>query len=201
MKGRCIIFKVKEFRKLLDAPTYGKVVIPMSLLYSRQNKASMVMWKFIQPALEDENTEAGKIQLSLTYQPSESIVVLGILAAEDLRNNSVSGFVDPFVKVIVKLNGISRFFECTTDPVHHSLHPMWQEHHEMLVNPSELHRLAVDVQVRDNSVTARGMGNFLGRVRLGHGTRGQGARHWGRMLQNPQTEVVLWHTLVFDILG
>ncbi|XP_062263551.1 synaptotagmin Va isoform X2 [Platichthys flesus] len=187
--GQTLVLQVFDFDRFGKHDNIGEIKIPMNSIDLAQ---PINEWKDLVGGEKEEIEKLGDVCISLRYVPTAGKLTVNIMEAKNLKKMDVGGLSDPFVKVVLQLNG-KRLKKKKTSVKQNTLNPYFNESFSFEIPFSQIQKLQVVITVYDYDKL--GSNDAIGKCWMGYGASGVGLRHWSEMLANPRRPVAQWHTL------
>ncbi|CAL8134646.1 unnamed protein product [Orchesella dallaii] len=151
---------------------------------------------------EEKEWGRGRLLLSLTYLTEKSLLLVGVIQAQDLPALDHNGTSDPFVKVRLLHDSslgalstgcfsVNRKFR--TSVKWRTLNPEFREEFSLKVSIVDLPRLALVISVWDKDLGKND--DYIGGIVLSTASKGPRLQHWLEMLRLPNARHFKWHTI------
>lgn len=153
---------------------------------------SIEEWRNLEKAKVD-STRLGDICFSLRYVPTSGKLTVVILEAKNLKKMDVGGLSDPYVKIVLLMNG-KRLKKKKTTIKKFTLNPYYNESFTFDVPFENIQKIQLSLKVVDYDRI--GSDDAIGKVVVGcNAPSGSELRHWIDMLASPRRPIAQWHTL------
>lgn len=185
---KTLVFAVYDFDRFSKHDQIGEVKIPMTTVDLAQ---TIEEWRELTSV--DHNKEIlGDICFSLRYVPTAGKLTVVVLEAKNLKKMDVGGLSDPYVKIVLMMNG-KRLKKKKTSIKKCTLNPYYNESFSFEVPFEQIQKVQLVVTVVDYDRI--GTSDPIGKVTLGCNATGTELRHWMDMLASPRRPIAQWHSL------
>ncbi|XP_028967744.1 synaptotagmin 1 [Galendromus occidentalis] len=185
---KTLVFAIYDFDRFSKHDQIGEVKIPMTTVDLAQ---TIEEWRDLTSV--DHNKEIlGDICFSLRYVPTAGKLTVVVLEAKNLKKMDVGGLSDPYVKIVLMMNG-KRLKKKKTSIKKCTLNPYYNESFSFEVPFEQIQKVQLVVTVVDYDRI--GTSDPIGKVTLGCNATGTELRHWMDMLASPRRPIAQWHSL------
>ncbi|XP_018495410.2 synaptotagmin 1, partial [Galendromus occidentalis] len=185
---KTLVFAVFDFDRFGKHDQIGEVKIPMNSIDLAQ---TIEEWRDLTSADNDKEV-LGDICFTLRYVPTAGKLTVVILEAKNLKKMDVGGLSDPYVKIVLMMNG-KRLKKKKTSIKKCTLNPYYNESFSFEVPFEQIQKVQLVVTVTDYDRI--GTSDPIGKVVLGCNATGTELRHWMDMLASPRRPIAQWHSL------
>jgi len=185
---KTLVFAVFDFDRFGKHDQIGEVKIPMNTIDLAQ---TIEEWRDL-TSVENDKEVLGDICFSLRYVPTAGKLTVVILEAKNLKKMDVGGLSDPYVKIVLMMNG-KRLKKKKTSIKKCTLNPYYNESFAFEVPFEQIQKVQLVVTVVDYDRI--GTSDPIGKVVLGCNATGTELRHWMDMLASPRRPIAQWHSL------
>ena len=185
---KTLVFAVFDFDRFGKHDQIGEVKIPMNTIDLAQ---TIEEWRDLTSADNDKEV-LGDICFTLRYVPTAGKLTVVILEAKNLKKMDVGGLSDPYVKIVLMMNG-KRLKKKKTSIKKCTLNPYYNESFSFEVPFEQIQKVQLVVTVTDYDRI--GTSDPIGKVVLGCNATGTELRHWMDMLASPRRPIAQWHSL------
>ncbi|XP_022647839.1 synaptotagmin 1-like [Varroa jacobsoni] len=185
---KTLVFAIFDFDRFSKHDQIGEVKIPMNTIDLAQ---TIEEWRDL-TSVDNDKEVLGDICFSLRYVPTAGKLTVVILEAKNLKKMDVGGLSDPYVKIVLMMNG-KRLKKKKTSIKKCTLNPYYNESFAFEVPFEQIQKVQLMVTVVDYDRI--GTSDPIGKVMLGCNATGTELRHWMDMLASPRRPIAQWHCL------
>jgi len=185
---KTLVFAVYDFDRFGKHDQIGEVKIPMNTIDLAQ---TIEEWRDL-TSVDGDKEVLGDICFSLRYVPTAGKLTVVVLEAKNLKKMDVGGLSDPYVKIVLMMNG-KRLKKKKTSIKKCTLNPYYNESFAFEVPFEQIQKVQLVVTVVDYDRI--GTSDPIGKVMLGCNATGTELRHWMDMLASPRRPIAQWHSL------
>ncbi|OQR79974.1 synaptotagmin 1-like [Tropilaelaps mercedesae] len=185
---KTLVFAIFDFDRFSKHDQIGEVKIPMNTIDLAQ---TIEEWRDL-TSVDNDKEVLGDICFSLRYVPTAGKLTVVILEAKNLKKMDVGGLSDPYVKIVLMMNG-KRLKKKKTSIKKCTLNPYYNESFAFEVPFEQIQKVQLMVTVVDYDRI--GTSDPIGKVMLGCNATGTELRHWMDMLASPRRPIAQWHSL------
>ncbi|CAM1331122.1 SYT7 (predicted) [Pycnogonum litorale] len=138
-------------------------------------------------------SKLGEVLLTLNYNARDSILIIKVMKARNLKIKDITGSSDPYVKIWLH-QGDKKLEKRKTKVLKCSLNPVYEEAFEFNVQWALLRNTSLVVTVMDYDTVGRN--EMIGKVILAAKSGPMESKHWNEMIANPGTDISFWHPLM-----
>ncbi|CAF0889590.1 unnamed protein product [Adineta ricciae] len=188
---RILLFSVYDFRRSSKRNLIGTIKIED--IYSIPNLTSydVTFTKHIMLGMESD-PDLGELTVSLCYLPNAKRVTVTIVKATSLKPMDITGKSDPYVKVILLING-KKVRKKKTSVLSNTLNPIYNESLEFDLRNEELEYADLIFKVIDYDRV--GLNELIGCIGIGVNFNGLQRHHWYQMLEYPRVPITQSYNL------
>ncbi|CAD5220053.1 unnamed protein product [Bursaphelenchus xylophilus] len=147
------------------------------------------------PAEQSENTERGKILMSVCYNIQQACLFIHVKRCAELMGMDSSGFSDPYCKVsLTPLS--SKQHRYKTAIKKRTLNPEFNEVIQFIVPFKDLPKKTLEIGVYDHDVGRHD--DYIGGIVLSTAAKGDRGKQWTQCIENPGKTFEYWHKLETD---
>ncbi|XP_031561901.1 double C2-like domain-containing protein beta isoform X2 [Actinia tenebrosa] len=195
ISNKTLRLQVYDEDKLGRNDFIGETSVHLKVLNStptQKFKRSLLPKAYFDTGRESPENRLGRIQLTLKYNTTRSMLFVGVVRCAGLASMDANGYSDPYVKCYLKPDP-SKKSKRRTAIKKKTLNPEFNEEFAYEIPHSELAKKTLEVTVWDYDV---GKSNdFIGGVTLHIKAEGQALKHWYETLKYPNQAHTQWHTL------
>ncbi|CAF1039599.1 unnamed protein product [Adineta ricciae] len=191
LQKRILLFSVYDFRRSSKRNLIGTIKIED--IYSIPNLTSydVAFTKHIMLGTESD-PDLGELTVSLCYLPNAKRVTVTIVKATSLKPMDITGKSDPYVKVILLING-KKVRKKKTSVLSNTLNPIYNESLEFDLRNEELDYADLIFKVIDYDRV--GLNELIGCMGIGVNFNGLHRHHWYQMLEYPRVPITQSYNL------
>ncbi|KAG1658494.1 Synaptotagmin-7 [Nymphon striatum] len=185
LQNRVLHIKVLDYDRFSRDDPIGETNVVLAQVDLTQK---MEMWRTLQ-----QTSKLGELLLSLIYNPTKSILTVGVLKAKNLKAKDITGSSDPYVKVWLNICD-KKVEKKKTRVIKTCLAPTFNENFEFIVPWDKIRTASLIISVMDHDTIGRN--ESIGRVILATKSGPTEAKHWNDMITKLKTEIAQWHQLM-----
>ncbi|KAK0419967.1 hypothetical protein QR680_014432 [Steinernema hermaphroditum] len=147
------------------------------------------------PPEKNEEEERGKILVGVSYNVQQGSLFIHVKRAAELIGMDSTGFSDPYCKVsLTPLS--SKLHKQKTSIKKRTLNPEWNETIKFIVPYKDLPKKTLQINVLDHDVAKQD--DYIGSLILSTAAKGDRAKQWQQVIENPGQTFEFWHKLELD---
>uniref|UniRef100_A0A1I8AHD9 C2 domain-containing protein n=1 Tax=Steinernema glaseri TaxID=37863 RepID=A0A1I8AHD9_9BILA len=165
-----------------------------------QNNQVLLLNRYLEGALpvpheKNEDEERGKILVGVSYNVQQGSLFIHVKRAAELIGMDSTGFSDPYCKVsLTPLS--SKLHKQKTSIKKRTLNPEWNETIKFIVPYKDLPKKTLQINVLDHDVAKQD--DYIGGLILSTAAKGDRAKQWQQVIENPGQTFEFWHKLELD---
>ncbi|CAF1085662.1 unnamed protein product [Adineta steineri] len=185
LNKRILLLSIYDFRRSTKRNLIGTVKIDDICSIPDITLYDIIFTKNIMPSTESD-PDLGELTISLCYLPNAKRVTVTIVKATSLKPMDITGKSDPYVKVLLLING-KRIRKKKTSVISNTLNPMYNESLEFDLSNEHLQHADLIFKVIDYDRV--GLNELIGCTGIGIHFHGINRNHWYQMLEYPHVPI------------
>ncbi|CAF1607948.1 unnamed protein product [Rotaria sp. Silwood1] len=188
---RILLLSVYDFRRSSKRNLIGTVKIDDICLKSDITSQTITLTKHIVPGTESD-PDLGELTVSLCCLPNAKRITVTIVKANSLKPMDITGKSDPYVKVVLLING-KKIRKKKTSVVSNTLNPIYNESLEFDLSNEEFENTDLIFKVIDYDRV--GSNELIGCIGIGCHFDGINRDHWYQMIEHPHVPITQNYSL------
>ncbi|UJR22751.1 hypothetical protein I4U23_025783 [Adineta vaga] len=185
LQKRILLLAIYDFRRSAKRNLIGTVKIDEIYTIPNLTSYDVAFTQDIIPGIESD-PDLGELTVSLCYLPNAKRVTVTIVKATSLKPMDITGKSDPYVKVLLLING-KKVRKKKTSVLSNTLNPIYNESLEFDLRNEELQHANLVFKVIDYDRV--GLNELIGCMGIGVNFDGMNRNHWYQMLEYPRVQI------------